>query len=39
MLIGAFRVIVNKLFEENFDTIFMEGKKNYQIITCFFFFL
>ena len=36
MLIGALRIIVNKLFEESFDTIFMKSRKNYQIITFFF---
>ena len=31
------KAIVNKLFQENFDTNFMENRKNYQNINDFFF--
>ena len=32
MLTNALRAIVNNLFQENFDTTFMENEKNYQNI-------
>ena len=32
MLTDAFRAIVNKLFKENFNTIFMRNRKIYQNI-------
>ena len=36
---SVFRVIVNNLCFENFDTAFIENKKNCQNINCFFSFL
>ena len=38
MLIGAFRVIINNLFYESFDTTFMKNEKNCQNINYFFYF-
>ena len=35
---GAFRAMVNNLFLESFDTIFIRNRKNCQNINCFFFF-
>ena len=35
---SAFRTMVNNLFLESFDTIFIRNRKNCQNINCFFFF-
>ena len=37
MLTNPLRAIVNNLFQENFDTTFIENEKNYQNINYFFF--
>ena len=37
MLTNALGAIVNNLFQENFDTTFIENEKNYQNINYFFF--
>ena len=39
MLISAFRAIINKLYEESFNTIFIENIKNWPKINHFIIFL
>ena len=39
MLTSALRALVKNQVKESFDITFMENKKNYQNINCFFFFL
>ena len=37
MLTNAFRVLVNNLFQESFDIIFMGNEKNIKTLIAFFF--